>query len=946
MKSQSGKLVVMLAVLVASLGCERAGTGTETPAVTTAAETDAARPARTPGIGGEGLNVLLVSVDTTRADHIGCYGHPEVKTPNIDRLAAEGTRFTHCISSAPLTLPSHTTMLTGSYPYVHGARDNGLFVVDEANHSLPELFKAAGYATHAEVAAAVLDEKYGLAQGFDTYGGVPSVKPKLNLKAARSPAEALRESTDPEFELETPKVEADRKADVITDRGIELLTQRAEAGERFFMFLHYFDPHWPHEAPEPFASQYDDGYYAEIAYFDDQFGRLIDAVRDLGLAEKTLVILTSDHGEGRGEHGEFTHSAFLYDSTLHVPLIIWSPGSIPAGQVVETQVRLVDLAPTIVDFARLELTEQMQGSSLLPLIADPRRDERRACYADTMVPKHNFGYSQLRALRADGWKFILAPRPELYHVGEDTSELFNVVKIEPERAERMKEELRDIISDSPAPPGGRGTMRSLDEEEMRKLAALGYVRANVMEDPGLDVASELDFFEPEGINPKDRAEVIEAWASGLGAFRVGEYEMSESLFRRFIELEPEIGTGPSYLGRSLMMLERYDEAIVQLRRAVELEPNFIDSRALGNLLAMRGEYREAAERYREVLKAKADDPVANLNLGMILASQQQYDEALECYDTALASNPEEGPIHLQRGICLRLAGKGEAALVSFDEARRLTPERAAAHVHAAAMRHLIGETDAAIAVLEQAVEIIPDDPLIHHKLAEFHAAQGDREQAGERFARVAELMPDNAMARQNLGSSLINRGRYDEAIVELRAALQRQPEFPMAMFNLAIAFDAAGRPEESCRVYEQLIALAPRNPTAYSRAADVLVRSGKAAAAVSLLRRGYALLPDDVGLANELAWLLATAADPSVRNGPEAVQLAEFANAQMGGESSNELDTLAAAYAEAGRFDDAVVTAERALAVARESNRPDLAGSISARLELFRQGQPYRQNKG
>ena len=291
--------------------------------------------------------------------------------------------------------------------------------------------------------------------------------------------------------------------------------------------------------PNDYVKQFnDDGYLAEIAFFDEQFGKLIQAVRELGLAEKTLVILTADHGEGRGEHGEQTHSVFLYDSTLHVPLIFWCPGQVTAGQVVETQVRVVDLAPTIVDFARLERTSQMQGESLWPLLVNPTQSESRLCYADSMVPKNSLNYSPLRALRTNDWKYVLAPRPELYNLKEDPKELFNLAELEPQRAAEMKAQLRSIIANSPEPAAGGGVMQALDPDEARKLAALGYVSTTAMSDEPMS-RNELDYFEPVGINPRDRIEIVDCWAKGQGLLRIGEYEAAERMFRRYVELEPD-----------------------------------------------------------------------------------------------------------------------------------------------------------------------------------------------------------------------------------------------------------------------------------------------------------------------------------------------------------------------------------------------------------------------
>jgi arylsulfatase A-like enzyme/tetratricopeptide (TPR) repeat protein len=900
----------------------------------------------TPQIGGKGINVILVSVDTTRADHLGCYGHPDVKTPNIDDFAAEGARFTQCISSAPLTLPSHATMLTGSYPFVHGARDNGLFTLPPENETLAEIFKDADYATHAEVASVVLKNECGLQQGFDTYGDVPPTETHMNLKRfTPDPWDAeIEGETAPAIEAETPKIENDRKAEDITDRGIELLTQRAASDEPFFMFLHYFDPHWPHEAPEPFVSQYRDTYLAEIAYFDEQFGRLMDALNDLGFADNTFVILTSDHGEGRGQHGEYTHSTYLYDTTLHVPLIMRLPGQISAGQVIETQVRLVDLAPTILDCARLERTGQMQGESLLPLLTGPGRDPRLPCYSDTMVPKNSLNYSPLRSLRADGWKYILAPRSELYHVAEDPGEVFNVVQAEPELSAQMREELRDIIADSPAAPGGRAMYGAMSAETARKLAALGYVSVSAVQDPEFNLGSELDHFEPVGINPRDRVEAIECWAAGLGAFRDGQFELAETTFRRFYELEPDVQAGASYLGRTLMMLERNEDAIEWFRRAIEIDPeSYLDQRSLGNLLSMNDDYVEAEKCYRAAIKYNpGEESIARVNLGIVLASQKRYDEALVLYDEVIEMEPQEPATYMHKGAALRLTGRIEESLEPLAEAIRLDPTFAGAHAQMAMSRYQLGRKDEALAGLQAAAEQMPDEPMFCYRLAQMATGRGDLEQAGEWLTRLVELRPGSANAWQMLGANDRLRGRNAAAVEHLEKALELKPDYPRALFPLATAHEVLGEYDQALQAYRRQIELAPKSPLAYTHAADILARFGEEAACIELLRQGATVLPERIDIANDLAWHLATAPDASLRDGAEAVRLAEYASALTGAESCNELDTLAAAYAETGRFDDAVTTAERALAVASQLNDPELITQISARLELFRQGKPFR----
>ncbi len=904
-------------------------------------------PAVEPSIDGRGMNVILVSVDTTRADHLGCYGHTTVKTPNIDRFAAEGTRFAWCISSAPLTLPSHATMLTGSYPFVHGARDNGIFFVRQENVALPEIFREAGYATHAEVAAPVLNAKYGLDQGFDTYGDVVSGRSRKKL-VVRDPirledAEA-EDPGKPLIELETPEIETDRKADDVTRRGVELLTAAAKEKRPFFMFLHYFDPHWPHEAPERFSKEIKDSYLAEISFFDEQFGVLMDSLRDLGLASRTLVILVSDHGEGRGEHGEYKHSTGRYDSTLHVPLIVSCPGTIPAGRVVESQVRLLDLAPTIVEFARLPRTEQMQGASLLPLLADHSRALDLPCYAETLVPQNSLNYSPLRAVRRDDWKYVLAPRPELYDLDDDPKEIFNLAVANADFSAEMRQELWDIIADSPAPPGGRGAWRTPDEDEWRKLAALGYVSSKTFLDQSLAEGSELDHFEPVGMNPRDRIEVIELWAAGFGAYKIGRYEDAERLYRRFAELEPQHPLGASYLGRVLMQLERYDEALEWFRKAVALDPsNFIDFRMMGTLLSVTNRYAEASEAYRKAIAINAHDYVSLLNLGIILTTERRYEEALGLFDLAMRESPDEPALRFHRGLALRFTDKAPEAIAEFTESIRLNPTYGRAYEQLAVTRHKTGQTRLAFEGLAEAIAAMPDEPTLYHAAGQIYADVNDLEKAGDSFAKVVELLPDNQVARHNLGSNLVLRERYAEGIVHLEKSLELDAEFTAPLFYLARAYEGVGRPAEAERMYDRILEKTPRYVAVYPAVAHLRALRGDHAGAVDILRRGYGLLPDNVSLANDLAWHLATAPDDGVRNGAEAVRLAEYANALKGGESFNELDTLAAAYAEVGRWPDAVAAAERALSIVRQTGMPELADPVSARLELFKQAIPYRE---
>ena len=712
---------------------------------------------------GERFNVLFISIDTLRADHLACYGHASIKTPNIDRLAAEGVLFTQCTAAVPITLPSHASMMTGTYPYVHGARNNGQFRLHGDNETLAERLKAAGYTTAAELAAFVLNREFGLNQGFDVY---------KDLYAARQRQEDASKATPTE-----------RVAEEVCDGALDSL--RSIAAQRFFLFVHFFDPHYPYEPPGRFAQQYAHRYLGEIAYVDEHIGRLIAELKLLEIDEKTLVILTSDHGEGLGQHREQTHTVFVYDTTLTVPLIMRCSGQISAGGQVTAQVRLIDIAPTVLAFLGLEPMADAQGESLLPLMAGAAGDPERAAYAETLVPMINFGYAPLRAVRAGGWKYIHAPRAELYHVNEDTGELQNLASAEPERVKRLRALLYRLIDEAPVVVGAGATQRQVNAAEVRQLESLGYVGRS----PGLGTIaalSETELLEASGGDPKDHIEEIQLAMGALGLRHKGALEEAEKALREFFAQSPE--------------------------------------RAASHWLAQS-------------------------TLARVLAEQGKYEEALESFRTALLIYPEDG----------------------------------------------------------------------------------------ENLTLLAEV--------------LVALGRNDEALVEFRKASEIEPVMPRTHWSYAKALRDAGEVKESMRHYRLAIegdpsfrAAAQADQQAVAKlhvSAIGLLRQGKHAEAVETLRTAHTLDPWDLSLANDLAWILATCADDAVRDGAEAIRLSEMVQASADEENPAWLDTLAAAYAAQGRFDDAVATVNRAIELARRSGADDLAAKAQARRDLYAARRPY-----
>jgi arylsulfatase A-like enzyme/Flp pilus assembly protein TadD len=594
-------------------------------------------------------NVILISIDTLRADHLGCYGHPRIKTPNIDRLAAEGTLFEQCTTAAPVTLPSHASMLTGTYPFVHKVRDNGTFRLHADNLTLTEVLHEAGLATAAQVGAFVLNHEFGLDQGFDVYRDV-----------GFAPSAAAGEGTDPEISAER-----------VSDGAIELL--RARAGARFFLFVHYFDPHQPYHAPERFAAQYIDPYSAEIAYVDEQIGRLLVAVAQAGLEDRTLIVLTSDHGEGLGQHQEDTHAYFVYDTTLAVPLIFWQPQRIRAGARVADQVRSIDIASTILALLGLPALPNGQGVDLSPLLSGERDTLGCDAYSETFYTKYNLGFSQLRALRSGGWKYIHGPRPELYYLVDDPHESRDLIALHPERAVAMRERIRALLAEAPGVVQTAQARREVTPRESQRLAALGYVSggsAATAESPD----DELALFQPDGPNPMDHKGVIRLTARAVGLVQTGRPAKIESAIR---ELLAEVG---------------------------DLSDSFVWAHAhLAGALAAQGKLEEALEHFDVAIRARPDDGQMRTMKGIVLEALHRPDEAQAEFEQAVTLEPVFAITHLHLGDVLAVSGQTEAAIAQYRAAIKKDALAIRAYVNLARLLAKAGRDAEAAELLERAI---------------------------------------------------------------------------------------------------------------------------------------------------------------------------------------------------------------------------------------------------
>jgi arylsulfatase A-like enzyme len=594
------------------------------------------------------ISLVIVTLDTTRADALGAYGQEPSVTPRIDSMAATGLLFEHVVASVPSTLPSHVSLFTGQQPFVHGVRSNSQRV-SPSSETLPEILAREGWRTAAFVAAPVLGGATGLDEGFALYS---------DPQASRSVVQAL-------VDLTRGRGRITRDAEEVTGAAIDFLR---ENGERpFFLWLHYFDPHQPLDPPERFRQGIPDPYLAEVRRVDHHVGLVLDEIESSGLRDRTLVVLTADHGEGRGEHGEGTHSWFVYDSTMRVPLVLWGAPLVPRGARVASLVRLVDVAPTVLDLLGLPPLATAQGTSLAALLEDPSADLGLAGYGESIELAAAFGDDVLRFVREGRWKYVHKRSPELFDVVADPGELHDRSAERPEVARRLRALLESLLADAPEPPAD--TAAALGEEELAALVALGYAAGPVPE--GREGGERLDASGPDATTRTDDIRRLErAW----GQLLEGQLRAAELGFRSLSEHNPQSAAILSGWIEASLRLGDDAGVIPLLRRAIELDPASVGRRVqLGTKLRATGDARGAEALWREALELEPCSAGARLALSDLLRAEGRQRERLELL--AGGDDACRDSVKIRNALAWALATVPDAAL--RDGARALALARAA-----------------------------------------------------------------------------------------------------------------------------------------------------------------------------------------------------------------------------------------------------------------------------
>ncbi len=610
------------------------------------------------------LNVLVVTIDTLRADHLHAYGYAEVETPNLDRLASQGVLFEHAVAQTPLTPPSHASIFTGTYPTVHKVRNTGGFVLHSSAITLAKILQQQGWDTAAFVGAAVLKKGVGFANGFAVYD---DTMPKVSKR------EELGEYPE-------------RRAGEVVDRALAWLN--GQSGKPFFVWVHVYDPHIPYDPPQPFKAKYKGRPYdGEIAYTDRELGRLFDAVENKA-PRNTIVAVLADHGESLGEHGEFQHGVFLYDSTLHIPFLMKGPG-VPAGVRVAQQARTIDVLPTLMALMGGSPPKICQGASMVPAFSGKAVAAAGVSFEETLYPKMNMGWAELRGIRTDRWKYIRAPKPELYDLAADPRETKNVLDAHPKEYRELDQQLRADIETKDGKPE-KVEAANLDQHSMEQLKSLGYVagftgRQYELNGAGADpkdkvaILKAIDLVDGNGPKPplprsidilkqalaEDASNPALYYILGNDLEKAGRYEEAMKLYLAATQNGIQNGKLWSRIGDLYLKSGRRTEAIAYYEKAAQYNPSDSESQTnLATAYLEQGRVDDAERVFKWVLTLE-DTAAANNGLGLVWIQRQNPAEARQYFEKAIQLDPDLVEAQLNLGLIYRMGGDNSRARTCF-----------------------------------------------------------------------------------------------------------------------------------------------------------------------------------------------------------------------------------------------------------------------------------------
>ncbi len=692
---------------------------------------------------GPNANLLVITLDTLRADHLGCYGAERQATPHLDAFAAQGVLFRNATTTAPLTLPSHSSLFTGDDPPVHGVRDNVGFTLPASRDTLAEALQARGWNTGAFVSAFVLDSSFGLDQGFETYAD--------DIKIAQGSA------------ISSEGIQRDGAETV--DRALAWMEE--QQNEAFFAWVHLFDPHTPYAAPAPFGERFaDDPYLGEVAYTDDLVGRLLRGLEHLAVGERTQVWILGDHGESRGDHEEANHGIFLYDATTRIPMLVRAPGIEP--RAVEAQVRLIDVMPTALDLLGVPLQGEPSGRSLRPLLTGEASDLELAAYAESLFPKLHYGWSSLRSLRTRRYKYIQAPRPELYDLEADPGERNNIVDRWPDVAADFRARLEAIEAGAERATD-EARSQNVDAETVEALRALGYAGTT-------SPTTELD--DSQLPDPKDKIGLLQEVSVAAHHIQSGAAAKGVELLRSLVEREPDMLDALITLGEGLFDLGAYEESVDVLGRAAELAPDLFSVWAnLG--LSLRGLGRDG-DALRAFERARELAPSSVIPLGHLIDAYMSigdFPQVETVCQQFLSLNPNNARVFGALGLAQLQQGKISMANQTVQRLLETDPAAERGNYLRAMILLQSNDLQGATVALEKELEHHQQNLDTFLLLASIYAQTGQSEQERRTLESAVQHHPGVFDAHLVLAQTYLRDGIKDPRAIEAaRRALELNPE--------------------------------------------------------------------------------------------------------------------------------------------------------------------------
>jgi arylsulfatase A-like enzyme/Flp pilus assembly protein TadD len=740
-------------------------------------------------------NVLLISIDTCRADHLSCYGYPEKTTPNIDILAAEGVMFEHVFTPVPLTLPAHTSMLTGTNPIYHGVHSNIGYIVGESNQTLAELMRQKGFVTGAVISSFVLDSQFGLNQGFDVY--------------------------EDKFVHPIPSnYHNERRGDETSSFANAFLDKYHK--KPFFLFVHYYDPHDLYNPPEPFATLFKDNLYAgEIAFADTCIGEVIKKLKELGLYESTLIIITADHGESLEEHKEKTHGFFIYQSVLHVPLIIRLPGG-PKGKKVIDNASLIDIVPTVCSLLDIKVPAAAAGKSLLPYLRGNTmpKNEERYIYCESLEATQ-YGCNPLLGVVNNNWKYIHTTRAELYDLDKDPNEQVNLVTEFDKRARLLQGQL-DLILEQQKAADKSTSKTALNRETRKRLESLGYLGGS-SENDNLD-------FDANKVDAKDYIHLHDQITWIRIYFKLKNYDKAQE-FGKTLFSEPFPGKlyGYLFLGEIAIKKGDYAEAIHNLTeflsivdQAREFGEKYLSTKDhicqvyhnLGLAYAEEKNFDKAMSFYLKAVEIDPNPSITYYNMGNLYLRQNKNEEAEKYYIKALNLDPQLAEAHYDLGLVYSKKNQLQKAIYHYQEAIKLKPDWQHPKDRLLEIQNLVAKINQNIKSSEESLLQNPNQPELHKTLATLFYQQDNINDAMNHWESALKLDPNDAMTLNNLAYIYATQSEGEfknpQKAVQIaeRACKLTDYKDPVILDTLSIAYAASDRNFEAIETAKKALALA------------------------------------------------------------------------------------------------------------------------------------------